>query len=389
MFDEFKPIDTDTHLTEPPDTWTSRVAKKWADKVPQVKRVNGRDLWFINGVEIAAPGAYTMAGFDGSFPDTPNTFEELPKSAYDPHARLAFMDKEGIYAQVLYPNVGGFGSGGFLKLKDPELMLECVKAYNNFLADWTSPNPNRLLGGAAMPFWDVKECVKEIDRAAKLGHKTILACTKPEDYGMPHLAHPHWDPYWAAIQETGLPVSFHIGGGSFAADALTDRSQMGLRPHFAGQSTLLFMGNVQCLTEILFGGVCHRFPKLKMFSVESGIGWLPSFLELCDWQWTNGQGRKDRPEYDLLPSEYFRRQIYASFWFETQKAGIEAAIKLYPDNIMWETDYPHPTSQSPGLTGGWGQHPRDYATNELTYLGKDALKKVLHTNAVRCFQLAA
>lgn len=388
MFDEFKPIDTDTHLTEPPDTWTSRVAKKWHDKVPQVKRINGRDMWFINGVEVASPGAYTMAGFDGSFPDTPDTFEELPKSAHDPNARLAFMDKEGIHAQVLYPNVGGFGSGGFLKLKETDLMLECVKAYNDFLADWCSPNPNRLLGGAAMPFWDVKECVKEIERCAKLGHKTILACTKPEDYGMPHLAHPHWNPYWEAIQDTGLPVSFHIGGGSFKEEDLTDRSLMGQRPHFAGQSTLLFMGNVQCLTEILFGGICHRFPKLKLFSVESGIGWLPSFLELCDWQWTNGQVRKEKPEYNLLPSEYFRRQIYASFWFETQNAGIEAAIRLYPDNIMWETDYPHPTSQSPGLTGGWGQHPRDYAKDKLSYLGKDTLKKVLHTNAARCFNLA-
>ena len=126
------------------------------------------------------------------------------------------MDAEGIYAQVLYPNVGGFGSGGFLKLKEPELMLDCVRAYNDFLVDWCSADPNRLIPVAAMPFWDVGECVKEVHRAVAKGHRAVLAASQPEAWGEPSLASKHWDPFWAAVQETGVPISFHIGGGDLS-----------------------------------------------------------------------------------------------------------------------------------------------------------------------------
>lgn len=387
MFDEFKPIDVDTHLTEPRDVWTSRISSKWGDLVPHVKNVDGMDLWFIRDEMVGGPGFVTLAGHNGSYPNVPKRYEDIPAASYDSHARLKFMDEEGIYAQVLYPNVGGFGSGGFLKIKEPTLMIDCVKAYNDFLADWCAADPKRLLGGAAIPFWDVKEAIKEVERSAKLGHKTILACTKPEDFGMPRLAHPHWDPFWAAVQDTNLPVSFHIGGGNAGEAFAVDASQMGMKAHMGAQSTLLFMANISCLTEVLFGGICHRFPKLKLFSVESGIGWLPSFLELCDWQFINGEVRNEHPEYNLLPSEYFKRQCYASFWFETKRAGIDHAIDELADNIMWETDYPHPTSQSPGLKEGWAMRPRDYVEKRLNHIAPEKLKKVFHTTAAKVFNL--
>ena len=387
MFDEFGPIDTDTHITEPPDVWTLRVSKKWGDAVPHIKRMNGMDMWFVRDQVIHAPGWVTMAGFDGSYPDHPQGFDDIPKSAFDAQERLKHMDREGIQAQVLYPNVGGFGAGRFLKLGEPELMLECVRAYNDFLVEWSSADKKRLLPGAAIPYWDVKESVKEIHRAASIGHKTILACTAPQDFGFPRLPHPHWDPFWAAIEETGLPVSFHIGGGAIGGSFTDDPCLMGPRANIAAESTKLFLGNQICLVDLLFGGICHRFPKLKLFSVESGIGWVPSFLEFCDWQFVNTSVRKEHPEYNLLPSEYFRRQIHASFWFEDENAGIENAIRVLPDNIMWETDFPHPTSQSPALKDGWSRHPRDYAADKLAFLGKDVLKKVLHTNAAKFFNL--
>lgn len=386
MFDEYKPIDTDTHLTEPKDVWTSRVSKKWGDAVPHVKRVDGQDLWFIRDEVVGAPGPYTMAGYDNSIPDVRKTYEELPASAYDGSERLKMMDKEGIYGAVLYPNIGGFGSQGFLKLKEPELMIECVQAYNNFVTDWCAPDPKRLLASTAIPFWDFEATLKEIERTAKMGHKTILACTRPTDFGLPPMSHSYWDRFWAAIQDTGLPVSFHIGSGDMN-DAIIDKAKMGTRAHLASFATNLFIANAQCINEVIFGGVCHRFPNLKLFSVESGIGWIPSFLETCDWQFLNGDVRREHPEYDLLPSEYFRRQIYASFWFESKNSGIDNAIDLYPDNIMWETDYPHPTSQYPALKKGRAQHPRDYANEKLGHISEDKLRKIFHTTPAKVFNL--
>ncbi len=386
LFDRVRAIDTDTHITEPPDVWTARVSTaKWGDAVPHVRKHGGRDVWFIRDQAVGSPGFTTMAGFDGSIPDGPKGYDDIPRGAFDAGERLKHMDAEGIYAQVLYPNVGGFGSGGFLKLKQPELMLECVRAYNDFLIDWCSADPKRLIPVAAMPFWDVSECVKEVERAVAKGHRAVLAASQPEAWGEPPLSARHWDPFWAAVQETGVPISFHIGGGDLS-DLFVDQYGLGMRANFARVSSMIFMQNVTCLADLIFGGVCHRFPNLKLVSVESGVGWIPSYLEAADWQFVNSETRREHPEYDLLPSEYFRRQIYGCFWFESQ--GLRAALEAFPDNLLWETDFPHPTCQHPGLTGGLTEHPADYAEHAFTGVPESTIERVLHGTAAALYGIA-
>jgi uncharacterized protein len=383
LFDRIRAIDTDTHITEPPDVWTARVSTaKWGDSVPHVRRQGPRDVWFIRDEPVGAPGFTTMAGFDGSIPDGPKGYDDVLQSSWDAHARLAHMDAEGIYAQVLYPNVGGFGSGGFLKLKEPELMLECVRAYNDFLIDWCSADPKRLIPVAAMPFWDVGECVKEVERAVAKGHRAVLAASQPDAWGEPPLGSQHWDPFWAAVQETGVPISFHIGGGDLS-ELFVDPHGLGMRANFARVSSMIFMQNVTCIADLIFGGVCHRFPELKLVSVESGVGWIPSYLEAADWQFVNSETRREHPEYDLLPSEYFRRQIYGCFWFECQ--GARAALEAFPDNLMWETDFPHPTCQHPGLQGGLAEHPADYAERAFEGVPDATIERVLHDTAAKLY----
>ena len=386
IFDRIQAIDIDTHITEPPDTWTARVASKWGDAIPRVERnEDGRDLWVINGEMISGPGFTTMAGFNGSIPDSPLGFDDIPKSSWDPKARLEHMDAEGIHAQILYPNVGGFGGGGFLKMGEPEFVLECLRAYNDMLTDWCSVDPNRLVPVASMPFWDVQECVKEVQRTAQTGHKAFNFCGSPQEFDQPLLCDKHWDPLWAAAQETGLSISFHIGGGDIS-DLMVDAAGIGMRANFARVSSGIFMGNAAVLSNLFFGGICHRFPDLKFVSVESGVGWIPAYLEACDWQWTNGQVTKEHPEYDLLPSEYFRRQVYGSFWFEN--AGLQTGLELYPDNMLWETDFPHPTCQHPGLEGGFAERPADYAEKALGKVSEATLQKVLHDNAAELYRLS-
>jgi predicted TIM-barrel fold metal-dependent hydrolase len=385
LFERFRVVDTDTHITEPPDVWTSRVASKWGDLVPHVKRVEGRDLWIVGGEPGTPPGMVTMAGFDGTFPDCPQTWEALPESAYDPHARLRHMDAEGIFAEVLYPNVGGFGSGGFLRLKERDLMLECVRAYNDFLIDWTRADTSRLIPVMATPFWDVGETVREIERCAALGHKAVLFGSQPQDFGEPTLGDSHWEPVWAAAEAAGLSISFHIGSGSIA-NLFTDVVGMGVKTAFARASSLIFIDNVRCIIDTIFSGICHRHPDLRFVSVESGAGWIPSALEAMDWQWRNSGVQKEHPEYDLLPSEYFRRQIYGCFWFENE--GARSALEQYPDNILYETDFPHPTCMHPGPATP-AEHPRAYAERVLGDLPEPTLEKVFWANAAKIYHLEA
>ena len=201
--------------------------------------------------------------------------------------------------------------------------------------------------------------------------------------GQPPLVDKHWDPVWAAAQDAELPISFHIGAGDVSA-LLDGGGGLGLRTGMARMSAQLFIENSQCLADIIFGGICHRFPKLDFVSVESGIGWALFSLEAYDWQWLNNGVRTEHPEYDLLPSEYFRRQIYTCFWFEENSA--RNAIEAYPDNILYETDFPHPTSMSPG-PASTADHPRDFAERTLAGLPEESIAKVLHHNAARVYHL--
>ena len=164
---------------------------------------------------------------------------------------------------VLYPNLGGFGSGGFLRLGEPELMLECVTAYNDFLVDWASADLNRLLPVMALPFWDVEASVKEIQRSAAKGHRAVLFGSRPETFGEPPLAHKHWDPIWAATQEAGLPISFHIGAGDLS-DLVNDRPRWGSKANFARGGSLALLDNQNCLASLIFGGVCAPLPRARL-----------------------------------------------------------------------------------------------------------------------------
>ena len=126
LFDEHRVIDVDTHVTEPADTWTSRVAEKFKQRAPRIERIDGIDRWVIDGTaSLVGPGVVTMAGYDGQPPDQfPATYEDCHPAGSDAKARIEHMDKDGIYAEVLYPNVGGFGSQAFIQMKDAELMTK-------------------------------------------------------------------------------------------------------------------------------------------------------------------------------------------------------------------------------------------------------------------------
>lgn len=389
FFSTYDVIDVDTHVTEPADVWTSRVASKWRERVPHIERIDGKDLWVIDGKKSAGPGAFSIAGYDGRPPDEfPPTYAEIAPSAYDPKARLEHMDREGIYAQVLYPNVGGFGSQNFLRMNEPELMLACVRAYNDFLTEWASLAPKRLLPVTALPFWDVAESVAEVQRCGQRGHRSVLFPSQPQDFGQPSLANRHWDPVWAAAQELGQPISFHIGSqaglGVKKGEFRKEAAAIGLKAQFARISALAFIGNALGISEIICGGVCHRFPHLNFVSVESGASWVPGLIEGLDWQWHNVGVAREHPEYELLPSEFFRRQIYACFWFERDL--LPRAAELYPDNVLYETDFPHPTSMSPGPATP-AQHPRAYAAEALATLPEEIVRKLLHDNAARIYHV--
>lgn len=338
-------IDVDTHVTETPDLWTSRAPASIRDLVPRIEtNKDGGLSWIVGGTPmLASPGLTATAGV-GNFKNPPKNYEEMHPGAYDAKERLKYMDKMGIWAMVMYPNVGGFGAQEFLKLNDPELMLSCVQIYNDWQTEWASADSRRLLPITSLSFWDVEAAVKEVRRCAAMGHKGILFTGEPQSFDQPLLGDPHWNPLWEVAVELDLPISFHIGSGNMELGLLESKmASYGRMAAFTELSVDIFLKNAMQLNDLILSGVLARYPDIKFISVESGIGWVPFALEALDYQFHGNDVAEEHPEFDLLPSEYFARNVYACYWFE-QLAPRRLIDKVGADNILFETDFPHPTS---------------------------------------------
>jgi predicted TIM-barrel fold metal-dependent hydrolase len=373
-------IDVDTHVTEVPDLWTSRVPASMRDSVPRIDvDAKGRQWWFLGDRRIANPGLSATAGV-GDMKSWPNSFEEMHPGAYDARERLKYMDRMGIWAMVMYPNVGGFGNQEFLKLEDPQLKLTCVQTYNDWQTEWASADSRRLLPIASTPFWDVEATVREVRRCAEMGHRGILFTGEPESFGLPVLGDRHWDPLWEAAVGLDLPVSFHIGSGDMGGGLRRDKvAAYGRMATFAALSVDIFLRNGIQLSDLLVSGVLARFPEIKFVSVESGIGWIPFALEALDYQFLGNRVPEERPELDLLPSEYFARNVYACYWFE-QIAPRRLIDKVGVDNILFETDFPHPTSL-------YGDEVHERIRTGLDDCDPQVRRKILWENAQKLYRV--
>jgi len=374
-------IDVDTHVTESPDLWTSRAPARMKDRVPRIETSSdGRLSWIVGGTPmLASPGLTATAGV-GNFKNPPKNYEEMHPGAYDAKARLKYMDQMGIWAMVMYPNVGGFGAQEFLKLNDPELMLTCVQIYNDWQTEWASADSRRLLPITSLPFWDVAAAVKEVRRCAAMGHKGILFTGEPQSLGQPLLGDPQWNPLWEVAVELDLPLSFHIGSGNMELGLLqTKIAAYGKMAAFTELSVDIFLRNGIQMNDLIMSGVLARYPKIKFISVESGIGWIPFVLEALDYQFHGNDVAEEHPEFDLLPSEYFTRNIYACYWFE-QTAPRRLIDKVGVDNILFETDFPHPTSL-------YGEEVHARIKGGLSDCTEEVRRKILWGNGQKLYKV--
>ena len=163
-------IDCDSHVTEPPDLWTSRAPATLRERMPQLRKVDGEDIWFVDGdvplgpvgLSVIESGGDKVLGMLGI-----HDFERLDKAAYEVPARLDLMERLGLYAQIVYPNISGFASARFLEVSDPELRNACVYTYNDAMGEWQSESNGRLFPQALLPFWDLDATLAEMRRTVR------------------------------------------------------------------------------------------------------------------------------------------------------------------------------------------------------------------------------
>lgn len=400
----FPVVDTDSHITEPAGVWADRMPSKYHHLMPRVVRSKGgRDMWIIGEQVIAPAWASAPAGWKDYWPSHARTIDEVNPAAYEVHARARHLDQVGIASQVIYPNILSFNVQDILRIGDAQFHLLTVQAYNDFLAEFAAAAPGRFIPIMFLPFWDLEASLREITRCAKAGHKGILFAATPEVIGLPRLRDKHWDPLFKLAEDLGLPINFHIGFAKHGTDEkrqATSRKGRGTDTsgveslEEARQRTIDFrtgevakvvsmMGQADVIGEVILSGMCARYPKLNFVSVESGMGYIPYYLDALDWQWLNSGSAEILPER-LMPSEYFARQVYATFWFEHRT--VLRLLDLIEDNVMFESDFPHPTCLAPGPVS-FTDSPNKVIQHNLASLSDSQLSKVLYANAARVYNL--
>jgi len=365
------PISTDDHAWEKPDTFTSRVPAALRDDCLHLEVIDDEHWWVYAGRKVRKVGTGAAAMLEGR--GAIAYFDEAPPAVYDANARLGTMDADGVAVEVLFPQAAGFGGGPFVSTEGtPELRLACIHAYNDYLAEeWAGVSP-RFVAQCLLPMWDVDLAVAEARRAHSIGHKAVVWTAAPQNYGFPHFNDGYWDPLWATLEELRMPVALHIGsakGGPEVWDGF------GSFRRLAVVSVTAITSNLHAIANLIFSGVLERFPALNFLSVESGLGWVPYLLETMDHQyeaqhlWDEGM--------TIRPSDLFRRQVHVNFWFE--RSGIELRHMVGIDNILWEADFPHPTSTYP--------HSRKAIETSLAGVPAAEQKKLLESNASRLFDV--
>jgi predicted TIM-barrel fold metal-dependent hydrolase len=379
-------VDADSHWSEPADLFTKRAPERYRDRVPRVEEVDGQPMWVFDGHVVGRFSAAGVIGRDGRKESAHKalfewTTDDVHVGAYDPKVRLGVLDECGIDAQIIFPSTIGLGGQDLGLADDPALTRLAVEIYNDAMAEIQEESGNRLLPLPLMPAWDVDACVAEAKRTFALGARGVNMTSDPQDLGAPDLANRAWDPLWETCAELRLPVHFHIGasvtGMAFYGKYPWDSHGPDTKLAIGG--TLLFIGNARVVTNLILSGMFDRHPDLKMVSVESGVGWIPFILETLDYE----MAENAPDELALLakpPSEYFRSNLYATFWFENNRNKLPDLIEAVgEDNILFETDFPHPTCMYPD--------PLGTVAEKMATLPEGTRRKIMGENARKLYRL--
>ena len=368
-------ISVDDHVQEPPNLWTQRLSKtRWGERVPHLERIaDGSERWVVDN-QVLLDGSAALAGaLMADRNHEPSRWQDVPPAAYVPSERLKAMDAAGIDYSVLYPTVAGLAGEAFGRLRDPDLELACVQAYNDWLIEEWAAASDRFVPQCIVPIWPVEAATAEIERAVAKGHRGVVFPSLPMHLrDVPHVSGPEYDPVWSVCEELNVPVCLHAG----ASPQLQYHASPHLAPALARamDAATKPVSSVFVISLYSFSRVLLRHPKLRLVLAESALSWGMLYLEWADHQFEHdGLAREG---YELKPSEMFHRQCFYTSWYDKVAPF---ADYIGADHILWAANFPLATST-------W---PRTQETVErcLHGVSAQARAQVLWKNAASLYQL--
>jgi predicted TIM-barrel fold metal-dependent hydrolase len=382
LFKGIRIVDADTHFTEPPDLFTANAPAGLKDRLPHVKRIGDADRWFIGDKDFGSIGGNVIAKdrnkLLGRIAFT--NYDQIHAGSYSVGPRLAEMDAMGVWAQICFQNGGLTQIGSLLALKDDDLALTVIKMFNDACADRMQASGGRINCLGTLPYWDQKLMVAEMRRIIDLGIKGVVLPDRPERISSGYIGEdgkvsPFWTEVFEMCDATGTPLNYHLNAALDANTAIWDN--LGFDQRLPIHALIHHIGCAATMSNFMVSGILDKYENLKIGLIESGSGWVPFWLEgmehqLNEFRTAENRGLKRRPK------EYFAKHFWVTYWFETY-APKHMLEEIGVDRVMFETDFPHPTSLYPGvqekLVQTLGDH--DYATR----------KRVLEDNASELYNL--
>jgi predicted TIM-barrel fold metal-dependent hydrolase len=367
-------LDADSHVSEPLNLWQERLPAKYRDIAPHMETsYKGRPgAWWH--IEAEREPHNVILGFGAN-----KTVEELQeflkdfsyagahRGGWDPAQRLKDMDRDGVAGDVLYTTLGF----RMFWIRDAGFQRACFQVYNDWLAEFCSHAPKRLKGLALISLYEPKEAAKDLAECKKKGLSgAIIWASPPEE--LPFYDEVY-DSFWAAAQELGMPLSLHEFAGFQWVDWDSSPKKrtvaMGINSHEVERT----------FSTLILSGVLERFPGLKVVSAELNCGWLPYFLRRIDERFkargVRAHGSPFPTKLTMTPSEYFRRQLYATFIDDT--FGIAHRNDIGVGNMLWSSDFPHSATFWP--------HSQEKIADDFRDVGEKDRAKILCRNTAELY----
>ncbi len=319
-------ISADCHVTEPFDLWTANLPAAMRSRGPRLETREGRGCFVVEDRVIRKlPPSPEGGGQDGAAQGAPSFWRPD-----DAQSRLRALDQDGVWAEVMYPNVAFFCT---YAIEDPALQVATCNVYNDWLAERFG-HCERFAPVGLLPVRDVGAAVAELERLHGLGLRAALL---PAHSDFRPYNDASYEPLWEAAAALGVPLSFHAGTGRSQTPA-----------HGPGAAVVNYVttvsGPMETVAYLCGSGALERHPELRVGMIECGAGWLAWTLDAMD-DATREHGAWVRPRLRELPSEYFRRQGFVTF--QRDPVGLANVERTGAGCLLWGSDYPHPEGTFP------------------------------------------
>jgi predicted TIM-barrel fold metal-dependent hydrolase len=391
-----KIISVDDHVLEPPDLWQRYLPSKYRDEAPRVVRVKGKfgggprgawheaedglaaDIWTFEDLKMPIIPGFAAAGKDQNYLGEhwdAMTYDDMRPGCYDRTERLVDMEANNTDVSLSFPTFPRFCGQTFMERGSRELGLACIQAYNDWMIDeWCADEAyGKLIPLTLVPLWDPELAAAEVRRCADKGAHAVAFSENPAKLKLPSIHTKHWDPFFAACDETDTVVNLHIGSSSTFPMTSIDAPR-------AVSLALTYQGASHAFADWLTCGVLDRFDGLRVALSEGQIGWMPFILERLDSVW------EQRPVYGNLenrltrpPSSYIPGRVFGCVFDDM--VGLQLRDRIGVEQIMFEVDYPHGDSTWPNSRAVLEKNVAEAGLSvEETYL-------VARGNAIRCYGL--